>query len=487
MDQQVIAYLKSKSLSVISNEDIATKMEVWQQWYKGCVDKFHRYKVYSGKKQLDLERKTLNLPAKVCQRWADLLLNEKVEINASDEYTQLKLNHLLKQVNFKVRGNNLLETAFAMGGGFLIQYWDGEKTNQKYITQEYMYPITYDSGRLIEAAFASKKTIDGKTYVYLETHLKDENTGTYVVDNALLKSNDEKFGDGGGLVEVEEAFYEEHGIIPKWETGSATPLFQRIAPNIANRDDFNSPWGTSVYSGAVDIFASCDAIYDSFYKEFLLGKKRIFVTDGVANINYVKNGDKVDTVEVFDPNDEVFYRIPEMDDGVPPIQPVEMTLRVGDHATAIQTQLNLLSQAVGFGSDGFKWDVGGVTTATQVISQNSEMFRTIKKHEAVLEDTLIDMAKGLLYVEAVFGGDNAIKLDAEITVDFDDSIIEDTAEIKRQALLELNVGLISKAEYYRQVYKLSDEQALEYEQKMLQEIVMEMQAIPVQEEPEPEV
>lgn len=487
MDQQVIAYLKSKSLSVISNEDIATKMEVWQQWYKGCVDKFHKYKVYSGKKNLDMERKTLNLPVKVCQRWADLLLNEKVEINASDDYTQLKLNHLLKQVNFKVRGNNLLETAFAMGGGFLIQYWDGEKTNQKYITQEYMYPITYDSGRLTEAAFSSKKTINGKTYVYLETHLKDKQTGAYVVDNALLQTNAEQFGDGGGLVEVDESFYEEHGILPKWETKSLTPLFQRIAPNIANRDDFNSPWGTSVYSGAVDIFASCDAIYDSFYKEFLLGKKRIFVTDGVANLNYVKIGDKVDQVEVFDPNDEVFYRIPDMDEGTPPIQPVDMALRVGDHTTALQTQLNLLSQAVGFGSDGFKWDVGGVTTATQVISQNSEMFRTIKKHEAMLEDTLIDMARGLLYIEAEFGGDKAIKLDAEITVDFDDSIIEDTAEIKRQAMLELNVGLISKAEYYRQVYKLGELQALEYEQKMLQEIAAEMQAIPVQEEPEPEV
>lgn len=487
MDQQVIAYLKSKSLSVISNEDIATKMEVWQQWYKGCVDKFHKYKVYSGKKKLDMERKTLNLPAKVCQRWADLLLNEKVEINVADDYTQAKLNHLLKQVNFRVRGNNLLETAFAMGGGFLIQYWDGEKTNQKYITQEYMYPITYDSGRLIEAAFASQKTIDGKSYVYLETHLKDEETGAYVVDNALLRTNDIKGKDGGGLVEVDESFYEEHGIIPKWETGSLTPLFQRIAPNVANRDDFNSPWGTSVFSGAVDIFASCDAIYDSFYKEFLLGKKRIFVTDGVANVNYVQNGDKTETVEVFDPNDEVFYRIPDMDEGTPPIQPVDMALRVGDHATAIQTQLNLLSQSVGFGSDGFKWDLGGVTTATQVISQNSEMFRTIKKHEAVLEDALIDMARGLLYVEAAFGGDKAINLGAEITVNFDDSIIEDTAEIKRQAMLELNVGLISMTEYYRQVYKLGDLQAQEYALKMLKERVAEMQAIPVQEEPEPEV
>ena len=487
MDEQVIAYLKSKSLSVITNEDISTKMEVWKQWYKGHVDKFHKYKIYSGKKQLDMERKTLNLPAKVCQRWADLLLNEKVEINVADEYTQTALDRILKQINFRVRGNNLLETAYALGGGFFVQYWDGEKTNQKYITQEYMYPITYDSGRLTEAAFSSKKTIDGKTYVYLETHLKDPQTGLYVVDNALLKTNDAKYGDAGGLVEVDEQFYADHGIIPKWQTTSATPLFQRIAPNVANRDDFNSPWGTSVYSGALDICASCDVIYDSFFKEFLLGKKRIFVTDGVANINYVKNGDEVETVDVFDPNDEVFYRIPDQDDGAPPIQPVDPALRVGDHASAIQTQLNLLSQAVGFGSDGFKWDVGGITTATQVISQNSEMFRTIKKHEAVLEDALIDMARGLLYVEAVFGGDAGINLTAEITVDFDDSIIEDTAEVKRQAMMEMGAGLISKAEYFRQVYKMGELQALEFEAKMLMEIIAEMQAIPVPEEPDPEV
>lgn len=486
MDQQVIQYLKSKSLTVIE-DDITEKLEVWRQWYKGSVDKFHKYKIYSGKKKLDMERKTLNLPAKVCQRWADLLLNEKVEVNASDEYTQAKLNHLLRQVNFSVRGNNLLETAFAMGGGFLIQYWDGEKTNQKYITQEYMYPITYDSGRLIEAAFSSQKVIDGKTYVYLETHLRDPQTGLYTVDNSLLRSNDTKQGSIGSLQEVDEAFYEEHGIIPKWETGSATPLFQMIRPNVANREAFNSPWGTSVYSGALDIFASCDVIYDSFYKEFLLGKKRIFVTDGVANINYVKNGDAVETVEVFDPNDEVFYRIPEQDDGTPPIQPVDPPLRVGDHAGALQTQLNILSQAVGFGSNGFKWDEGNVSTATQIISQNSELFRTLKKHETLLRDAIIDMARGLLYVEATFAGDNAIRLDADISVDFDDSIIEDTAEIKRQAMLELQTGLISKAEYYRQVYKLTDQQALEYELKMLQEIIAEMQSIPVQEEPEPEV
>jgi hypothetical protein len=39
-------------------------------------------------------------------------------------------------------------------------------------------------------------------------------------------------------------------------------------------------------------------------------------------------------------------------------------------------------------------------------------------------------------------------IDDEITIDFDDSIIEDKGEIKRQALLEYNAGLIDKVEYF---------------------------------------
>lgn len=472
MNTAVVEYLKSKSIKVIE-EDITTKMDVWKQWYNGKVDKFHEYTTYSGKKTLKLERKTLNMPSRVAQRWADLLVNEKVAISVDDEYSEIKIQDLLHQVNFYVRGNNLIETAFALGGGFFIQYWDGEKTNQKYITQEFMYPISYDSGRLTEAAFASSKVIDGKKYVYLETHLLDDKK-EYVIDNSLLYSDNKD--NSAGLREVNQQFYEEHGIIPKVETHRKEPLFQMIRPNVANKDNFNSPYGTSVYSGAIDTFKQIDMVYDSYFKEFLLGKKRIFVHDGVTNINYDKDGNQYD---VFDPNEEVFYRIPEAEnDGASPIIESNLALRVAEHNTALQTHLNCLSQAVGFGSDGFKWDNGSIATATQIISQNSEMFRTIKKHELLLYDVLVDMVKGLLWVENYFGGDKQCNFEADVTIDFDDSIIEDTAEKKRQALLELNSGLIDPIQYYIDVYGMTEQQAIDFFTKL------RARALPIVEEPD---
>lgn len=73
---------------------------------------------------------------------------------------------------------------------------------------------------------------------------------------------------------------------------------------------------------------------------------------------------------------------------------------------------------------------------------------------------------------------------ASITVDFDDSIIEDTAEIKRQALNDLNMSLISKAEYFRQVYKMDKEQSEKFVEEMAQEIKKEIALLSVEEEPE---
>ena len=470
MDTKVVGFLKSKNLSVMP-EDIGQKLEVWRAWYRGRVDSFHNYKLYQGKKKINAERKSLGMAARAAQRWADLLLNEKVEIRTDDEYTGQRLEELLRSVNFYVRGNNLIEAAFAVGGGFLIQYWDGKKTAQKYLTQEYLYPITYDSGTLTEAAFATRKRIGGKEYVYLETHLLDSR-GEYVIDNFLLQD------DGSGVLsEVNEAFYANYGILQKWETHSPHPCFQMVRPNTANRDSFISPYGSSIYSGATDILKVIDTVYDSYFKEFLLGKRRIFVKDGVTYINFDPATGK--QVDVFDPNDEVFYRLPG-EEGDPPITESNPALRTAEHDQALQTQLSCFSQAVGFGSTGFKWESGNVSTATQIISENSEMFRTLKKHEILLAQALENMARSLLLIERTFAGDKRLKPDTGISVNFDDSIIEDTAEIRRQAMLEYNAGLIDDIQYYMTVDKMTEEQAAAFRDKL------RARAAQPEEEPEPE-
>ena len=115
----------------------------------------------------------------------------------------------------------------------------------------------------------------------------------------------------------------------------------------------------------------------------------------------------------------------------------------------------------------YKCDSGNVSTATQVISENSKMFRTLHKHESVLRTAIIDMAHSLLNFESRYNNDKEIDLNATITVDFDDSIIEDTAEKRRQAMLEFNSGLIDAIEYYMQIYKLDKEQATNFYNEML--------------------
>ena len=498
MDQAVVNFLRNRQMTVLGPiDDIDRKLMFWRAWYLGKVDGFHDYPIYNGKVKRNVERKSLHMAKRVAQRWADLLLNEKVEVNAAvpgpdgapadDGYTERRLRELMHEVNFYVRGNNLIETAFAMGGGFFIEFWDGERTAVKYITQDNFYPLAYDSGRLTEAAFASRKHIGDKAYIYVETHRKNDR-GTYTIENILLETVTAPVSAGGiilstgsaetagasigGLREASPAVYEEQGVERVVETDSTEPLFQMIRPNIANVEDFDSPYGTSVYHGAVDIFKSIDTIYDSYYKEFLLGKKRIFARDGVTNIAI--DPETGNQIPVFDPQDEVFYSLPG--DDVAPIQEVNGALRVAEHNTALQTQLNLLSSATGLGDSGFTWQRDGVSTATQIISENSDMFRTLKKHELVLREAVVGLAKGLLYIESRYK-DPALRPDVEITVDFDDSIIEDTAEIRRQAMLELQTGLIDPIEYYQRVYHMTEDQAIAWRAQM------QARSAPVEAEP----
>lgn len=474
MDKSVVNFLKSKSLSTIEVENIDQKIELWKQWYNSKVDGFHNYYVYDGNKKKKRTRRTLNMPARVCQDWADLLLNEKVEISSNDENTEQAVRKLLQQVNFYVRGNNLIEKAFALGGGFFIPYWDGEKTAQKYITQNFAYPITYDNGRILECAFASNKTIAGKRYTYIEVHTKTDE-GFYVIDSFICESNKR-----GALREVDASFYDKFNIAQKVITPSKIPLFTQIRPNIANRDVFDSPFGNSIFSGVTDYFAGADLCYDAYISEIKLGKKRIFVDGSVSKMNINPDGS---TSRVFDPNDDVFYSMADLDESGKPILESNMQLRVNELDTALQTQLNLISQGCGFGANGYKWDSGNVSTATQVISENSKMFRTMKKHELLLNEAIINMAKGLLYVEKENNPSAKINLDAELSVDFDDSIIEDTAEIKRQATSELNLGLISKAEYFRKTRKMGEESAKEFVAQMSEEQINEALQMQIAEEP----
>ena len=231
-----------------------------------------------------------------------------------------------------------------------------------------------------------------------------------------------------------------------------TPFTQRMFVidrlNIVNNVDATLPMGISVFANAIDQLKGVDITYDSYVNEFQLGKKRVMIKPQ-ATKNF-HTGEPL-----FDTSDVVFYVLPADGQDGDIIKEINMNLRTAEHNAGIQDMLNLLSSKCGFGENHYKYDNGNVSTATQIISENSEMFRTIKKHEIILESVLIELCRVLLRMGNTYMN-AGLNEDVEITVDFDDSIIEDKeSEFNRDARM-VQMGIMQPYEF-RMRYMNEDE------------------------------
>ena len=82
---------------------------------------------------------------------------------------------------------------------------------------------------------------------------------------------------------------------------------------------------------------------------------------------------------------------------------------------------------------------GYVKTATEVSSDNSALMRNIRRHENSLEEAIVSIARAVMHVSRGFG--EAIPDEGITTIQFDDSIIQDTTAEKAQDMAEVGVTL----------------------------------------------
>lgn len=408
------------------NENWYELIDSWQTWYRGKTD-FHKYSVYNGKNRVGCERKSLGMPKQICEDKADLLLNEKVQIICEH---QEFLDGILEQNSFRTRASELVELMAASGTGAITQYIDNGKICLDFHSAECIYPLKWRNRQITECLFVAH---EGDNF-RLQWHLKTA-TG-YVVQNELVDEDGNKIADD---------------LVQDWHT--TEPMFQILKLNKANNIEPKNPMGLSAFANDIDKLKAIDIMYDSFVNEFDLGRKRIFVDGSLTHID-IESGKGG---PVFDRNDVVFYGIPEMD-GQKPITESNMELRIEEHIQGIQVQLDMLGDSAGFGKGFYTFDGESVKTATEVISQNSKLYKKKQKDEILLGDALLQMTRSILEL----GGLTA----DEITITFDDSIIEDTDAKANRALLEYNAGIIDRVEYYIRVYGYTEERAQELDQQI---------------------
>jgi len=415
----------------IPSQKMYEEIEVWRELYEGEETS---YNVYNGTKYVKQTRKSLEMPKKLCEDKADLIMNEKVNISVCEDKIQEAVFKVLYDNNFYVETNQLVEITSALGTGCVLMYIENEEVKFDYLSIDQFVPCINEKGEIYK--IYTGYPINDK---YAQIH-----SYQIVGDQTLVEDYVIEIKSGDRMYEMDE----DGNPVANEDIYLPCIAFHILKPNIKNNIDMCSPLGISIYANSLDVLESVDIVYDSYVNEFKLGKKRIFIHTDLLNIDI--NGKQK---PVFDSKEAVFYGV-DMESMPEKIKEINMALRSEEHSKALQENLAILGSKCGFGNSYYTFEKGSVKTATEVISENSEMYRKLRKEEILVEKFLIDIISNLIKLMDLSMPDGC-----EIKIEFDDSIIEDTTAKRQQVQLEYNMGVFDKVEYLKRVYNLSDEEA----------------------------
>ncbi|MDO4542265.1 MAG: hypothetical protein Q4C00_05495, partial [Bacillota bacterium] len=208
---------------------------IWREWWQGYCPEFHRYREFDGSSVRTRRKYGLRMAKKICEDWANILLNEKTQIIVDDEYSNEYLrgkngiSGLLGNAGFWQAANALVEKAFWSGTGAILLRINnatisggslaGSNTGEidfDYVPASGIIPLTLKHGRIIDCAFVSEVVEKGQKYLYLETHVKEG--GRYRITNEYYKKTD------GAIVKTSLP----DDLIPEYTAATDTPFFAII-------------------------------------------------------------------------------------------------------------------------------------------------------------------------------------------------------------------------------------------------------------------
>lgn len=420
-------------------------------------------------KQIRRKRKSLNMAKVVAKEMAGLVFNEGVRIGVEesedkeDKSDQWALvDDVFTSNKFRREFQRYLEYMFAMGGMVIEVYTDGIEPKIAYADASAFFPLSSDSEEVDEAVIANTFNQEGKYYTLLKWHEWGEWDGgyNYRIKNELYEANDESsIGDKVNLnklypdMEPETYFYLENA------------LFVYIKPNEANNKYITSPLGISSFENARDTLDMLDVMYDFWYNEFRMGKRKVAVPEYMVNTRYDAQGNQYVTM---DDSEELFVALNqgEMDEFV--VKDLTIDIRSEQVIDSIQALLDVLAMQVGLSVGTFTFTGEGVKTATQVVSENSKSYQTRSSHINTIEDGLRDLVLAVYEVATMLLDDEDEHKTLEplermdISIDFNDGVFADKkAELDFYGKA-LDKDIIPVKEVIKRVFKLSDDDAEEW-------------------------
>lgn len=456
MEAHIKEFLKQLGFSGV-DRPMAQQVGQWWEWYTATADWYSSTDIDTNAgRTYKVERLTIKPARMVCQEFASLILSEGTAAAAEDETTDEFLQAWMEETDFWPVSQGVTERAMALGtAGWALRVENVQVSRVfrrvvpservRVIPERYdarhIVPLTYDSRRCSECLFISSVVERGKQLTQAQAHVLNQN-GTYRIETAF-------FDDKGRRVELES-------VLPTLETGSTKPLFGLARPALENSYEDYSPFGVSVFDDAIGAVKLTDAAVDNMYRDIWLGQKMLFLDERMLTTDSNNN------IVVPRAQDQQLFRKTEAGDvpGGSLIDEYNPDLRVEDNRTALRTALIVLGERTGLGADYFDFEsrtTVGPKTATEVMAEDNDLFRTVKKHERALERPIVTVLQGALELYRTIGGISLPESDVHML--FDDSIFEDTASKRKRDLEDVASGLMKPWEYRMKWYGEDEETA----------------------------
>ena len=457
---------------------------VWKALYRGSYAPWHLVPaptIANPKAVRQMYR--LNAAKAVSAELAGLVWSEQCDIRVSangarggDDPLDAFVHHVLAENGFSERMQPLIEQGLALGGAAIKVWVEPQETGEQalsaarlsggfaagrddargkirlgYCMADQFVPTAWDNARVREAVFISREARDGHYYTRLEWHRKSGER--YCVDNELYRSDFRRgaSGPGGDILGVRyplEAVYPE--LDAHTEARVPGSLFTYWRTPVANNLDDDSPLGVSIYANALETLRALDICYDSFVQEFELGKKRIIVP--ARCVRTVADPSTGEMRRYFDPGDRVYEALATDDAGELRIQDNSVELRVEEHVAALNAFLSILCLQLGFSTNTFSFDGhNGLKTATEVVSENSKTFKTIRTVQNQLGPALEHLARSIIDAAILYGlsweGQPVERLAADgyqVKAVFDDGVTQDRQTNIAEGVKLVEAGLLSR-------------------------------------------
>ncbi len=442
---------------------------IGSEYYSACIDKWRRiYRddpewrqtakggLFSrGKRQL----LRLNMAKVLCDNLAALTFSEQCEITLDRPEYQQYIDDTLNANGFWKQLPELLSKSYAMGGGVLKCYLSGGKPRIDYITADRFVPVSWD-GSGVQSGILSGTYTKGRDYYHLLEFMRSVQSG-FRSDFRLFKaSSDAELGRECPLAEMFPDL--QNPVV--YEGGA--PVFAYFRPFVSNNSDYDTPLGMSVYANCTDTLRALDTVFDSFQREFVLGKKRIIVPSSC--VQTVIDPDTAEAVRYFDADDEAFIALRHEDGENLKITDNTTELRIEQHVSAINAYLNILCMQTGLSAGTFSFDVQqGMKTATEIISQESKTARTVRNNKNLLTEAIETVVHALIQLGVMSGEFSAREY--SVTVGWNDNIIIDDNTLIDNNIKLVSAGLKSKVKAIMEVQKCDEATAREELVRMSQE------------------